>query len=263
MATTDIAALLLGLGIALAVAVMAAAIPHSTDESMRWEGGVAVGFSALIVLGPFWIAQAVCTVLSTIDDGGISPWWLWAWLLLAPSLGMSPPAISLMKRVKPLRRKSSDQVLGPGARMQFLSDQAWADTVAEPGWVLRRTPPLPEAWPPPIGGSATWFCYAERADSPGVIEVAAPWGRIELAAGATEPRVHRLSNRVESLGPQAVKPIPPEQLTASNFSRLDAVTRGDAAALAGPLQQWRALHPRVAGHPEVAGRLPATDRSNE
>jgi hypothetical protein len=37
--------------------------------------GVAVGFTAAIFLGPFWIAQAVLTVLATLDDVGMATGW--------------------------------------------------------------------------------------------------------------------------------------------------------------------------------------------
>ena len=105
MPIKDIAALLLGLAIAIAVAVLADSIRDNPDESMRWEGGVAVGFTALIYLGPFWIAQAVLTVLATFDGAGIAPGWLWAWLFLAPAVGASPLATGSVRLVKRLRRK--------------------------------------------------------------------------------------------------------------------------------------------------------------
>lgn len=259
MPITDIAALLLGLGIAVAVAAVAAGITKKTDESMRWEGGVALGFSALIMLGPFWIAQAVCTVISTIDDGGLSPWWLWAWLFAAPAFGASPPMVALIGRLNRLRPRSSER-LNPLPRVQFLADQAWADTAAEPGWELRRTPPLPELWPPTAGGPVSWFCYAERDDTPAAIEVSAPFARIELAVGAPDPVVHRITDRVESLGPQGIHPLSPDALRASgptHLSLVEAIRRGDpAGVLATALQQWRALNGLVAAHPSVAVRLP-------
>ncbi len=83
-------ALVLGLGIAIVVAVLADGVRDNRDESMRGEGGVAVGFTAVIFLGPFWITQLVLTVLATFDDAGITPWWLWGWLFLAPAVGASP-----------------------------------------------------------------------------------------------------------------------------------------------------------------------------
>lgn len=103
MPVGDIVALLLGLGIALVVAVLANGVAEAPDAE-RWEGGVAVGFTAVIVLGPFWIAQAVLTVLATINDGGIAPGWLWAWLFLAPAVGASPPAMGVARLLKRLRR---------------------------------------------------------------------------------------------------------------------------------------------------------------
>jgi hypothetical protein len=99
----DIVALVLGVGIALAVGAMATGVADSPDASMRWEGGVAVGFAGLILLGPFWIAQGVLTIIATVKDGGVAPGWLWAWLFLAPAIGVSPPVVALMRVLKRLR----------------------------------------------------------------------------------------------------------------------------------------------------------------
>ena len=107
MPIKDIAALLLGFGIAIAVAVFADGIRNTRDESMRWEGGVAVGFTAMIFLGPFWIAQAVLTVLATFDGRGVAPGWLWAWLCLAPALGASPLVTGPVGRLKRVCRRAA------------------------------------------------------------------------------------------------------------------------------------------------------------
>ncbi len=106
MPIKDIAALLIGLALAIAVAVLAAGIRDTSDESMRWEGGVAVGFTAMIFLGPFWIAQAVLTVLASFDHAGVAPGWLWAWLFLAPAVGASPAGTGPVRLVQRLRRRS-------------------------------------------------------------------------------------------------------------------------------------------------------------
>jgi MFS family permease len=103
----DIAALVLGFGIAIVVAVLAEGVRNTRDESMRWEGGVAVGFTGMIFLGPFWIAQAVLTVLATMDGTGVAPGWLWAWLFLAPVLGVSPIAKGPVRLAKRLRRNAA------------------------------------------------------------------------------------------------------------------------------------------------------------
>ena len=106
MPIKDIVALVLGLGIAIVVAVLAEGIRDTRDESMRWEGGVAVGFTAMIFLGPFWIAQAVLTVLATLDEAGIASGWLWAWLFLAPAVGISPLATGPVRLAKRLRHRA-------------------------------------------------------------------------------------------------------------------------------------------------------------
>ncbi|MBI3227077.1 MAG: hypothetical protein HYZ39_18685 [Mycolicibacterium cosmeticum] len=258
MSVTDVVALLLGLVIFAVVAVVAARIMESSDDSMRWEGGVAIGFSALIVLGPLWIVQAVCTVLATLDDRGIAAGWLWAWLLLAPALGASPPAVVLARKLKMLQPKLSRP---PGVNMQFLVDQAWADTTAAPDWVLCRTPPLPDSWPPAPGGQAVWFCYAERDNTPAAIEIAAPWACVVLGSGETDvAHIERLCTEVESIGLQGIYPLPPEKLRTSGASRdalVGAIHRGDPTGILAPtLHEWRALNSRIAAHPLVAIRLP-------
>ena len=261
MPLTDIAALLLGIVIAAVVAAVAGEITRSTDDSMRWEGGFALGLSALVVLGPLWLAQAACTVFSTIDDTGVPPWWLWAWLFVAPALGASPPAVRLSGRLKGLRTRTS-RPENRLPRVKFLTDQAWADTGAEPAWELRRTPPLPESWPPVAGGPVSWFCYAERTDTPATIVVAAPWARIDMADPSAEPVVHRITGQVEPLGLQGIQPLSPESLRSKGPTQLalvDAVGRGDPdGALAGALRQWRALNGLISAHPAVATRMPPT-----
>jgi hypothetical protein len=257
VSVTEVIALLLGLVILAGVAGAAASITGTTDDSMRWEGGVAVGFSALILLGPLWIAQAVCTVLATIDGSHLR-WWLWAWLFLAPALGASPPAIALARRLKSLRPKKSRP---NRPNIAFMIDQAWAATKAEAGWVLRRTPPLPESWPPVPGGSAHWFCYAERDGTPATIEVSAPWACVVLGSGESgTAHLERLSEEVESIGPQGIHPLPPDILRTSEPAQstlLDAVHRGDPTGILAPtLRKWRALNSLIASHPAVAVRLP-------
>lgn len=104
MPVVDVVALVLGGGIALAVGAMASTVADSPDQSMRWEGGVAVGFTGMILLGPFWIAQIVLTVVATFGDGGIAPGWLWAWVFVAPAIGASPLVTAPMRLLKRLTR---------------------------------------------------------------------------------------------------------------------------------------------------------------
>jgi hypothetical protein len=142
---------------------------------MVWEGRVAVGFAALVYVGPLWLGQAASTLFAALADGGIWPGWLWGWLVVAPLLGASPPAAAMARRSSRIFRGGApDPDLHPsGAAVQQASNFAWADTTAEPGWELRRTPPLPLEWPPTRGGPAVWFCYAERPATPETVEVAA------------------------------------------------------------------------------------------
>ena len=106
MPIKDIVAFVLGLAIAVVVAVLAEGVRDTRDESMRWEGGVAVGFTAMIFLGPVWIAQAVLTVLATLDEAGVAPGWLWAWLFVAPAVGASPLATGPVRMIKRLLRRA-------------------------------------------------------------------------------------------------------------------------------------------------------------
>lgn len=74
------AAIVLGVVVAL---LAGALLGGRTDGD--WEGVAAVGFLAAIVGGPFWIAQGVCTLIATLDG---ATWWLWAWFLATPAVGM-------------------------------------------------------------------------------------------------------------------------------------------------------------------------------
>lgn len=265
MPVVDIVALVIGVGLALAVAGLASGISDSTDESMRWEGGVAVGFTALIFLFPFWIAQLVLTVIATFDHRGIAPGWLWAWLFLPTALGLSKPGIALARLLKGLGPKHSAETHSDrtkpsdAASVQQVAQFAWADTQAGPGWELRRTPPLPTTWPPPPRGQAIWYCYAERDGTPAAIDVAAPWARISLSLGG-QPALERLADAVEWLGPQAIQPLDPAVLNAPSSkttSLIDAAYAGDPdGQLAQSLSAWRALNGCIANHPAVAPHLP-------
>jgi hypothetical protein len=200
----DVLALAFGLAVCIVLAVLVSQLATQTDPDMVWEGRVAVGFAALVYVGPLWLGQAAATLFAALDDGGIGPGWLWAWLVVSPLVGASPPAAALARRAtRVLRRGAGDSDVRPiGAAVQQASNFAWADTTAEPGWELRRTPALPLEWPPRPGGSAVWFCYAERPATPETIEVARPWARITVPDLAAAPIVERLSAAVESLGPQ-------------------------------------------------------------
>lgn len=258
--TWDVGALLLGLAVVIALALLTSPLAEQTDESMVWEGRVAVGFAALAFVGPFWIAQGVATTVAAFADGGVRPGWLWAWFVAAPLLGASPPAASLARAVRSaLRRREPVPSPRAVAAVQQEANFAWAATEADPTWLLRRTPPLPESWPPHDGGAAVWLCYAERPGPAGSVEVAAPWARITLAQGsAAWPVVHRLAETVESLGVQPVSDEP----STKHGPLLDAVYRGDPKArVAKHLGQWLIRNGVLAAHPAVAPHLPPGQRS--
>ncbi len=54
---------------------------------MVWEARVAMGFTALVVGGPVWLAQLVLTLVATLhaDASG----WLWLWWVAAPAVGVA------------------------------------------------------------------------------------------------------------------------------------------------------------------------------
>ena len=253
--TWDVGALLLGLIVVIGLALLASPLAERDDEAMVWEGRVAVGFTAMAFVGPFWLAQGIVTLTATFADGGVRPGWLWAWFVAAPVLGASHPVAALARvaqRALPRRSPSAYSSRGVAA-VQQEANFAWATTEAEPGWELRRTPPLPESWPPRDGGSAVWLCYAERPGATGSVEVTAPWARITLAPGPSGwPVVERLSDTVESIG---LQPVPPEPTPPGPL--LDAMHRGDPTGrVAKDLGEWRSRNGLVAAHPAVAVHLP-------
>ena len=251
----DVVALLLGLIVVIGLAALISPLAQEPDPTMVWEARTAVGFTALAFVGPFWLAQGIVTFVAASADGGIGPAWLWVWFAAAPLVGASPPAGALARRV--LNRSGRTRSNRGAAAVQQEANFAWAATVAERGWELRRTPPLPASWPPSVGGPAVWLCYAERTDTPQTFEVAAPWARITLALGDTAwPVVERLSEAVESLGVQAVQPLSSVGSAKVRGSLLDAVYRGDPDVLLKALQDWRTRNGLVAAHSAMAGHLP-------
>lgn len=78
------AAIVLGVIVAVVAGMLSGRERRGADASMKWEGGVVLGFLFVIVGGPFWIAQGVCTLLATLDGATL---WLWAWFLGAPLAG--------------------------------------------------------------------------------------------------------------------------------------------------------------------------------
>jgi hypothetical protein len=255
----DIGALVLGAIVAVMLALFAGSGAKPADASMVWEGRVAVGFTSLLVIGPFWLSQGAVTIAATSADGGLGPAWLWAWFIAAPPLGLSPPAGRAVRALHRAvgRRPTAAYAQRGVAAVQQEANFAWAATDAEDGWELRRTPPLPASWPPVAGGPAVWLCYAERAGTPQIFEVAGPWARITLSAGESAwPVVERLSDEVESLGVQAVRPLDPDRDLGPKASHLDLMGRGDDVELAKALREWRSHNGLLAAHPAATGHLP-------
>jgi hypothetical protein len=252
----DLLALALGIAVCIALACLVSPLATQSDPDMVWEGRVAVGFAALVYVGPLWLGQAASTLFAALNDGGIWPGWLWGWLVVAPLVGASPPAAALARRSSRIFRRGAptpDLHLS-GAAIQQASNFAWADTTAEPDWELRRTPPLPLEWPPTRGGAAVWFCYAERPATPETIEVASPWARITVPDRTAAPIVERLSDVVESLGAQSIQPA------GASLKRQVLLTElrgGDPdGVLVRALNDWRARNPLLAADPSVAPHLP-------
>jgi hypothetical protein len=253
----DVVALALGVLVVGVLAYFMSPRAAQGDPDMMWEGRVATGFAALLPGGVLWIGQVAATLLATVTDGGVRPAWLWGWLVAAPLLGASPPATALARRLQRMPRNGSAGA-DPHRRVaavQQAANLAWADTGAEPGWELRRTPPLPICWPPPPNGSAVWFCYAERPSAAGSVELAGPWARITLPAdGAAAPIAERWSDSVEPIGRQQA---PGNAVGASQAELVDAARRGDPNGVLAPaLGEWRAHNALIAAHPRVAPHLP-------
>jgi hypothetical protein len=255
----DIVALTLGVLVTAVMSYFTSSSGSQRDPDMLWEGRVAAGLAAIVPVGLLWTGQVVVTVFATLVEGGIRVIWLWAWLLAAPVVGVCLPAGSLVRRLERTARMGSpgpDLHVGTAAVAQ-VANFAWADTVAGPGWELRRTPPLPIHWPPPSNGSAVWLCYAERAGAAGSIELARPWARITLTSDSTEaPAVERLSGTVEPIGWRRVQ-TPASAAGESQAKLVGAVRRGDPEGiLARALVEWRARNLLVAAQPTVAPHLP-------
>ncbi|MDP9167067.1 MAG: hypothetical protein M3O32_13540 [Actinomycetota bacterium] len=255
-------ALLLGLIVTAGLAYLISPLADQSDSAMVWEARVALGFPVLIVVGPFWLAQGIVTLVATLGDGSVQPGWPWTWFVLAPLLGASPPATALARAIQDrVRRRPHSGYADRGvAAVQQEANIEWAATDAEPGWELRRTPPLPSRWPPSPGQPAVWLCFCERAVTPQTIEVAVPWARITLSPGDTaRPSVQRLSDAVYSLGCQAVQPMSSILEPSTKRPLLEALYRGESdGQFARVLQDWRIRNSLIASHPAVAPHLPPT-----
>jgi hypothetical protein len=200
----DAIALALGVLVIGAAAYFASPLAAQSDPNVRWEARVASGFAKILPFGVLWTAQVVATLFATLSTGGIWPGWLWIWLLAASAIGTSPPVAALTRRLVRTRGTDPRRV---EAAVQQASNLVWAETTAEPGWDLRRTPPLPTEWPPLPYGTPVWFCYAERAAGPASTEVAGPLARVMLGADvAAAPVVTRLSDAVAPIGWQGALP---------------------------------------------------------
>lgn len=260
LAGWDMVALLLGVLVLGVLACVVSTVAGESDPTMVWEARAAVGFTAMISAGPIWLGQGIVTFVATFDGGGIGPGWLWAWFVVAPMVAVSPPASAVARAlVGAVSRRSLPAYPQRGlAAVQQEANVAWAATGAEPGWELRRTPPLPSCWPPRPGEPVVWLFYAVRAETPQTFTVTAPWARIALPAGESAwPAVERLSETIEPLGRQAVTPLAPLANSRSSPRVLDDVHRGDPdGRLAQMLGEWRRINGLLAAHPAVAAHLP-------
>jgi hypothetical protein len=257
----DAAALALGVLVIGAAAYFASPLAAQNDPDMRWESRVAAGFAKILPFGLLWTAQAVATLFATLSADGIWPGWLWIWLLAASAIGTSPPVRALARR---LVRTTGTDPRRVAAAVEQASNLAWAEITAEPGWELRRTPPLPGEWPPLPYGTPVWFCYAERAVGPDLTEVAGPWARIMLGADVTAaPVVARLSDAVAPTGWQGAR-------SATRAGRgwptqpamIDAIWHGDPKGmLARELGLWQVDNAVIAAQPMITQHLPRAAES--
>jgi hypothetical protein len=252
----DAVALALGVLVIGAAAYFASPLAAQNDLGMRWDGRVAAGFAAILPFGLLWTAQAAATLFATLSVAGIWPGWLWGWLLAASAIGTSPPVAALARR---LVRPSGTDLPRVAAAVQQASNLAWAETTAEPGWELRRTPPLPSEWPSLPYGTPVWFCYAERPVGLDSAEVTGPWARITLGADVTAaPLVARLSDALAPIGWQGARPA-----TRAGRGRptqadlIGAIWHGDPnGVLARELGLWQGHNAVIAAQPMITQHLP-------
>jgi hypothetical protein len=227
----DVVAVTLGVLVVGAAAYFVSPLAAQSDPNMVWEARIAAGFAAILPFGVLWTAQVVATLFATLSTDGIRPVWLWIWLLAASALGCSPPAAALARR---LVRTPGTDLHRIDAAVAQAANLAWADTIAESGWQLRRTPP-------------------------GITEVAAPWGRISWGAGAaTAPVVERMSDAVGSIGWQGSQPTAPVSgRRPTQAALIDAIWNGDPKdLLVRELRQWQDRNAVIAAQPFVAPHLP-------
>ena len=203
--------------IVLGCVVVAAVAALRPDPGTEWEGRAALGFLGVIVAGPPWIAQAVLTAISGTG-------WLWAWFVAAPLIGGLVPT-------RPSRPRG---VPGLGEALRLEMVLGWQALGSPAGWEPCLSPPLPAP-----GGGRVWFCFAQAPESPALVQVAAPWARLDLGPEDTAPRQTRLADVLEPLGTQAVVPVDTRRIPP-----------------AAVLEEWRAHYGLVAAHPLVASHLP-------
>jgi hypothetical protein len=252
----DVVTLALGVLVIVAAAYFTSRLAAQRDPDVRWEGRVAAGFAAILPFSVLWTAQVVATLFATLSAGGIWPGWLWIWLLAGSAIGTSPPVAALARR---LVRTTGTDPRRVAAAVQQASNLAWAETTAEPGWELRRTPPLPSEWPPLPYGTPVWFCYAERPVGRDSAEVTDPWARIVLGAHVTAtPVVARLSGALVPIGWQGV-----QQDAPAGWGRpvqadlIDAIWHGDPKGiLARELGLWQGRNAVIAAQPIITRYLP-------
>lgn len=226
-----------------------------SDPSMLWERRLAAGATALLILGPIAVTQLVATLLA----GGDGPGWLWGWLVGAPTGGAIVGTLAAALRGRSGRAPAGPTPSPPGAVAQFWANVAWAEFGdAGPGWELRRTVPMPSAWPPPGDGVAIWYLYAERSAGPTTFEVSAPWARLVLAPAEEKPETQRLADALEPIGTQGIEPLDAKALRRARAGiTAEAIRRSASQAeLAAGLERWRASNGAIARHPVVAPHFP-------
>lgn len=102
-------------------------------------------------------------------------------------------------------------------QVQTLVEKAWGQITNGNGWAPQVSMPFPKAW----NGKPTailWHAYADRMTPTLVdaVEVSHPWAWIELRPEAdAKPHIQVLSQMVEILGRQGVRPVTSEELKVS------------------------------------------------
>lgn len=112
-------------------------------------------------------------------------------------------------------------------KMKSLLDPEWeklkpnpvpqSNEVPNKWWMYYISPPFPSIWPPKPNLRLYYYAYAQGLDFTGglvdAVYIAASWARVKLdIKGNKSPELERLSNRIEEIGIQGIRPLSEEEM---------------------------------------------------